>query len=88
MAQAAFADTLTAAGVVRARPGLHRALTAGRIELADRIVAFPAECQLAVAALLSGEPVRVADLPGLDEQSQLVLVRRLLREAIVMPAGL
>jgi hypothetical protein len=38
--------------------------------------------------LLSGDPVRVGDLPGLDgDGSRLVLVRRLLREAVLIPAA-
>lgn len=85
VAQAAFADALTADSRVRPRPGLRRAVGPGRIELADRTVGYPPECGPAVQALLSGGAVRVGDLPGLDEQSQLVLVRRLLREAVVVP---
>lgn len=86
VAQAAFADTLTADSRVRLRTGLHLALGQGRIELADTTVGYPPECDQAVEALLAGPAVRVGDLPGLDEQSQLVLVRRLLREAVVVPA--
>jgi hypothetical protein len=86
VAQAAFADALTADSQVRPRPGLRLVIGQDRIELADRTVAYPPECDPAVKALLSGDAVRVGDLPGLDEQSQLVLVRRLLREAVVVPA--
>ncbi|WP_144124215.1 cupin domain-containing protein [Catellatospora sichuanensis] len=86
VAQAAFADTLTLDSRVQPRPGLHLALGQGQVELADRTVGYPPECDQAVRALLAGPAVRVGELPGLDEQSQLVLVRRLLREAVVTPA--
>ncbi|MEV0459724.1 cupin domain-containing protein [Catellatospora methionotrophica] len=86
VAQAAFAEALTANSRVQPRPGLHLALGRHRVELADRTVSYPDECDQAVRALLAGPAVRVGDLPGLDEQSQLVLVRRMLREAIVVPA--
>ncbi|WP_155368327.1 cupin domain-containing protein [Catellatospora vulcania] len=86
VAQAAYADALTADSRVRPRPGLRLVREQGRIELADRTIGYPSECDPAVQVLLDGPAVRVGDLPGLDEQSQLVLVRRLLREAVMVPA--
>jgi ribosomal protein L16 Arg81 hydroxylase len=57
------------------------------VQLPDRTVRFPAGCAAAVHAALSGRVLRVADLPGLaDDQDRLVLARRLLREAMVVPA--
>jgi hypothetical protein len=44
-------------------------------------VAFPAVAREALAALAAAAgPLRAADLPGLDEESRLVVVRRLMRE--------
>ena len=41
----------------------------------------------ALAALLGGGTHTVGDLPGLDADDQVVLVRRLLREGVLVPAG-
>lgn len=38
-------------------------------------------------AVLGDGPCRLGDLPGLDEADQLVLVRRLLREGVLVPAS-
>jgi len=40
-----------------------------------------------VRALLEGERVRVADLPGLDLPDALELARRLVRESVVVVDG-
>ncbi|MEV4617585.1 cupin domain-containing protein [Asanoa sp. NPDC049573] len=54
----------------------------------DRAVTFPAGCAPALRAFLDGAVTRVGDLPGLDgDEDRLVLARRLLREAIAVPAG-
>ena len=61
---------------------------AALLELPDRTVRFPAFCAPAVRAVLAAAgTVRVGDLPGLDGEDQVVLVRRLLREAVAVPAG-
>ncbi|GAA4467704.1 cupin domain-containing protein [Phytohabitans houttuyneae] len=53
----------------------------------DRTLTMPAGCALALRVLLAGGVSRVGDLPGLDtDEDRLVLTRRLLREAIVVPA--
>jgi hypothetical protein len=77
---------------VTARPGLRWRLTpdgTDRIALHafDRTVTMPAGCALALRALLEGGVTRVGDLPGLDtDDDRVVLARRLLREAILVPA--
>lgn len=50
--------------------------------LGDRLLRMPAWVEPAVARLASAEAVRVGDLP-IDEQSRLVLVRRLVREGLL-----
>jgi hypothetical protein len=54
----------------------------GRIELqlVDRSLDMPDSVQAAVAHLARGDEVKVGELPGLDDASRIVLVRRLLRE--------
>lgn len=82
---AAHADTTT----VQWRHGLvATADTAGdRIELrlADRVISFPASCAQAVLALQRGLAADAGSLPGLDRADGTVLIRRLLREAVVTP---
>jgi lysine-specific demethylase/histidyl-hydroxylase NO66 len=56
------------------------------LELPDRTLSLPAATEPAVKALLSGEDLTVGELPGLDTEDQITLVRRLLREAVVVPA--
>jgi hypothetical protein len=74
---------------VRLRGLLRHALrsTSDRVELelADRTLSLPAATEPAVKALLSGEVLTVGELPGLDAAEQVTLVRRLLREAVVVP---
>lgn len=53
----------------------------------DRTLTMPAGCVPALRVLLEGGVTRVGDLPGLDtDEDRLVLVRRLLREAVLVPA--
>jgi hypothetical protein len=91
VAGTAFAAGLAAGDVVRLRVGLHHRLRhAGEqlvLELADREVALPAFTEEAVRALLGGDAVAVGSLPKMEEADQIVLVRRLLREGVVVPAG-
>jgi len=90
LAQAAALSTVEHSTMVRARPGLRWRLVPAAegqvaLSLPDRTVTFPAWCAGAVRAALRGGPIRVADLPGLDAEDQVVLVRRLLREAALVP---
>jgi bifunctional lysine-specific demethylase and histidyl-hydroxylase NO66 len=91
VAGTAFAAGLAPGDVVRLRVGLHHRLRhAGEqvvLELADREVALPAFTEEAVRALLGGDAVAVGSLPKMEEADQIVLVRRLLREGVVVPAG-
>ena len=65
------------------------ATAAGRVclHLPDRTLTVPSMCEPAIRALLAGPAIRVGDLPGLDADDRLTLARRLLREAIAVPAG-
>lgn len=65
----------------------------GRIDIAgDRVrltargtvLSLPVEAAPALHALRTGDPVTVGSLPGLDLASALVVVRRLLREGVVV----
>jgi len=90
LAHAAFAADLAPGDVVRLRAGLgHRLSTADEsgptLELADRTLTFPAATRPALEALLRGDPLVVGTLPDLDDADQLVLVRRLLREGVLVP---
>ncbi|MEV6800902.1 cupin domain-containing protein [Micromonospora rifamycinica] len=92
LAQAAALDTLAADSRIAPRDGLRWQLTPaadGRValRLTDRTVTLPAQCAPALRALLTSTGVRVGDLPGLDDDAdRLVLARRLLREAVAVPA--
>ena len=90
VAGAAFADGLAEGDVVRLRIGLpHRLRPQGDrvvVELADREIGLPAATAPALSALLGGDPCAVGSLPGMDSADQLVLVRRLLREGVLVPA--
>jgi hypothetical protein len=91
LAQAAAIGTLDRDTIVAPRAGLRCRLRtepdALYLELPDRTIRFPGRCAPAVRALLAGDPVRVGELPGLDDEDRVVLVRRLLREAVAVPAG-
>ncbi len=90
IAQRAALDALTLSSRITARRGLSHRLTGGDplvLRLPDREIAFPAACAAAVRRVLTGTPVRVGDLPGLeDDQDRLVLARRLLIEAVAVVA--
>ncbi len=93
LAQLAAADALTADSRITGRAGLRWQLGADGsdyvvLRMAERTLRFPAFCAPAVRAVLSGGVHRVGDLPELDDDAdRLVLARRLLREAIAVPAG-
>ncbi|MET0701605.1 MAG: cupin domain-containing protein [Mycobacterium sp.] len=57
------------------------------LRLPDRTITFPIICSQAVDALRHGLVADAAALPGLDRADATVLIRRLLREAVVVPAG-
>jgi hypothetical protein len=92
LAQAEAIESSTLDTVVTVRRGLRWSLSAGpdgaRVTLRtfDRELSFPAFCEAPLRALLSGAVTRVGDLPDLDDDDRLVLIRRLLREAIIVPA--
>lgn len=98
LAQAAAMTAVDAGTRLAPRDGLRWQLTAEApcggngpaqvtLQLFDRTVTFPAQCALALQAFLSGEVTRVGDLPGLDDDAdRIVLARRLLREAVAVPA--
>ncbi|BBX10693.1 cupin domain-containing protein [Mycolicibacterium aichiense] len=86
--------TLSAAADADAEVRWRRGLVAGLdssdgrvvLRLPDRTITFPASCAGALRALHRGEVVRSAALPGLDPADGAVLIRRLLKEAVVVPA--
>lgn len=51
------------------------------VRLDDRTLTVPIAALDALRALSGGRPIRVGDLPGLDEPSRVVLAKRLVREA-------
>ncbi len=75
---------------VRWRHGLIGALRHrdGRVvlRLPDRTITFPESCAPAIEALHRGLVADAETLPGLDRADSMVLIRRLLREAVVVPA--
>jgi hypothetical protein len=85
VAQLAFASSVGPDDRIALRTGLRFTFDGTRLELADKAITFPAACSDAVAVILEGKPVRVGDLPGLDDPSRLVLARRLLLEAVALP---
>jgi lysine-specific demethylase/histidyl-hydroxylase NO66 len=90
LAQAAAWSSVSQDSVVVARRHLSSAVSGQGervvVTLPDRRLELPAAAGKAVRAMLEGTPVRVADLPGLDAADALVLVRRLVREGVVVPA--
>ena len=91
LAQTATLAELDSDTVLAPRGGLRwriTAVTAGRValQLPDRTLTVPSFCEPAIRALLAGPRVRVGDLPGLDADDRLTLARRLLREAVAVPA--
>lgn len=57
------------------------------IRLPDRVMTFPASCAQALHALHRGNIVDARSLPGLDHADATVVIRRLLREAVVVPVN-
>jgi hypothetical protein len=54
------------------------------LRLPTKSVTFPAVCASALRAVLEGAPVSAGSLPGLDADDGLVVLRRLLREGVVV----
>jgi lysine-specific demethylase/histidyl-hydroxylase NO66 len=88
LAQAAALDALTPETVLAVRAHQRHVVRHEGDELAlrlgDRTLRLPAATAKAVRALLDGQRLRVADLPGLDADEAITLARRLLREAVVV----
>ncbi|HSK58295.1 MAG TPA: cupin, partial [Actinomycetospora sp.] len=91
LAQAAAATSADASTVVRLRRGLHHRLrptdadAPAVLELPDRTLTLPAGTREAVARLLDGHPATAAELPGLTPDDGAVVVRRLLKEGVLVP---
>jgi ribosomal protein L16 Arg81 hydroxylase len=58
-----------------------------RLRLPDRTITFPASCAAALQSLHAGSVVDASTVPGLDRRDGAVLLRRLLREAVVVPVA-
>jgi lysine-specific demethylase/histidyl-hydroxylase NO66 len=87
LAHAASIASLSVGTSVRLRAGLRCRVVPGDpvvLQLPDRTITFPTVTEAAVTELTSGADCKVGNLPGLDDADQLVLVRRLLTEAVVV----
>ena len=91
LAQGAAAATLTGDTAVRARSGLRYALTidqdACALRVLDKTITLPVSVAGALPTVLDGATFTPDQLPGLDGEGGLTLVRRLLGEGVVVPAG-
>lgn len=77
---------------VRRREGLAASVRHGAdgrvsLHLTDKTVTFPALCAAALEEILGGRVADADTLPGLDGADGAVLLRRLLREGVVVPAS-
>ncbi|MEQ3551937.1 cupin domain-containing protein [Pseudonocardia nematodicida] len=91
VAGAAFERDLAIGDAVRRRIGLPHRIVATHdrvvLELPDRQLSLPAETATALRAVLDADAWRAGDLPGMDAPDQLVLLRRLLREGVLVPVA-
>jgi lysine-specific demethylase/histidyl-hydroxylase NO66 len=91
VAVTAFADGLSTGDAVRRRTGLrHRVRTEdGQVvlELPDRELTLPAGSGAALDTVLGGGVAVVGGFPDMDTADQVELVRRLLREGVLVPAA-
>ncbi len=91
LATIAQAEALDGTTALIVRPGLQPELVVAGTTIAVRVrgkaIGLPSAARAAVERLLDGRAVRVAELPELDEASQVVVARRLLREGVVVVAG-
>lgn len=55
------------------------------LRLSDKVLTLPMSCADAITALRRGQVADAGSLPGLDHADGTVLIRRLLREAVVVP---
>ena len=90
LAQLQAVETLGPETVLQLRRGL-RCRIARRdgelqLRLLDRTIELAISAENAVKAVLTGELLTPATLPGLDADEQLALARRLLREGVLGPA--
>lgn len=87
----AFMTGISADSQVVWRQGLAASIsrnsTTIHLALRGKTVSLPIEAADAIAQLQTGKPCRAGDLVGLDTDSAIVVVRRLLREGIVVPAS-
>lgn len=86
MRAAEQADTMH----VRWRRGLTATISEERdgrvaLSLADKTIRFPVVCSGALRELITGRTADAAALPGLDSADGAVLIRRLLREGVLVP---
>jgi hypothetical protein len=89
LASVAGAERADATSVVWRRglvADVHRYADRVVLRLPDRTITFPTSCGAAVDALAHGLVADADALPGLDRADATVLIRRLLREAVVVPA--
>jgi lysine-specific demethylase/histidyl-hydroxylase NO66 len=90
LAHGAASANLTADTPLRVRAGLRYRLTDDgeqvTLRIIDKTLRMPVQIGTALKLVLSGAPFTPADLPGLEPDEQLVLARRLLREAVAVPA--
>ncbi|MBV9081275.1 MAG: hypothetical protein JOZ62_01265 [Acidobacteriaceae bacterium] len=89
MAQLAALDSLNVDSVVGARPGLIYRLrnqgASAAVEIYGGRIMFPGEVREAVRYALSAPRFEIRDLPGnLDDAGKLTLIRRLIREGLVL----
>ena len=88
LAQLAVASSLGLETAVRLRAGLRLRWVEDAegvtLTLLDRSIVLPAGCAPAVKVMLDGRSFAVAELPGLADTDRLVLVRRLLREGVLV----
>jgi hypothetical protein len=90
LAHAAAITNLASGTTVRLRAGLRCRVVPGdpvTLQLPDRTITFPATVHEALAQLCDGQECKVGTLPGLDTPDQVVLVRRLLTEAVLVPTS-
>ncbi|PPK64040.1 cupin domain-containing protein [Actinokineospora auranticolor] len=91
LAQASAAASVSGGDLVRLRGGQrYRVSVRGDRVLLDvpgDQISLPGDTAPAVEALLSGDVQTIGMLPGLTVADQTVLVRRLLREGILVPVG-
>jgi ribosomal protein L16 Arg81 hydroxylase len=90
LGQLGAADSLSGHTPVRLRAGLRVRLDGGadelRLVLLDRTITLPPAAADAMKTVLAGSPFTPDELPGLDSDGRLDVVRRLLREGVLVPA--